>query len=84
MPSVTGRSRGQRLLDVVQPDILDHALGHRALDRAFMQAEHLDVADHVFEAVGGALRIGRIDEGNRSLEAENQCCPRAPEDQIAT
>ena len=30
------------------------ALGDRALDAALMQAEDLDIADLVFEAVGGA------------------------------
>ena len=55
-----------------------------ALDAALMQAEDLDVADLVFEAVGGALRMRRADERNRPLEAENERRPRAPEDQIAT
>ena len=54
------------------------------LDAALMQAEDLDVADLVFEAVGGALRMRRADERNRPLEAENECRPGAPEDQIAT
>src|SRR5262245_55336517 len=49
-----------------------------------MQAEHLDVADLVFEAVGGALRLRRSNERNRPLQSENECCPRAAEDQIAT
>src|SRR5262245_54875722 len=49
-----------------------------------MQAEHLDVADLVFQAVGGALRLRRPDERNRSLQSEDQRCPRAAEDQIAT
>ena len=75
---------GQRLLDVVERGVLDHSLGDRALDAALMQAEDLDVADLVFEAVGGALRLRRADERNRSLEPENERRPRAPEDQIAT
>ena len=58
--------------------------GEDALDAALMQAEDLDVADLVFEAVRGALRMRGADEGNRSLEAENERGPRAPEDQIAT
>ena len=49
-----------------------------------MQAEHLDLADLVFEAVRGPLRMRRADERNRSLEPENERRPRAPEDQIAT
>src|SRR5262245_48804716 len=49
-----------------------------------MQAEHLDVADLVFQAVGGALRLRRPDERNRSLQSEDQRCPRAAEDQIST
>ena len=49
-----------------------------------MQAENLDIADLVFEAVRGALRLRRTDEGNRSFESENECCPCASENQIAT
>ena len=75
---------GQRLLDVVERSILDEALVEDALDTAVMQAEDLDVADLVFEAVRGALRVRRADERNRCLEPENECSPRAPEDQIAT
>ena len=55
-----------------------------ALDGAVMQAEDLDLADLVFEAVGGALRMRRADERNRSLEAENERRPCASENQIAT
>ena len=53
---------GQRLLDVVERGILDEVGVQNPLDAAVMQAEDLDVADLVFEAVGGALRMRRADE----------------------
>ena len=52
----------ERLLDVVERGVLDHAFGDGALDAALMQAENLDLADLVFEAVRGALRMRRADE----------------------
>jgi hypothetical protein len=75
---------GQGLLDVVERGVLDEAFGEGALDAAVMQAENLDVADLVFEAVGGALCLRGADKRYRSLESENQCCPGASENQIAT
>ena len=60
------------------------ALGDHALDAAVMQAENLDIADLVFEAVGGALRMRSADKGNRTFQSENECCPGASENQIAT
>ena len=53
---------GQRLLDVVERGVLDEAGVENPLDAAVMQAEDLDLADLVFEAVGGALRMRRADE----------------------
>ena len=49
-----------------------------------MQAEYFDVADLVFEAVGGALRMRGADERNGRLEPEYECCSRAPENQVAS
>src|SRR5687768_10906633 len=49
-----------------------------------MQAEDLDVADLVFEAVGGALCLRCPDKRYRSLDAENQCRRCTSENQIAT
>ncbi|MEH2493674.1 hypothetical protein V1294_000153 [Bradyrhizobium sp. AZCC 1678] len=53
---------GQSLLDVVERGVLDEAVSQNPLDAAVMQAEDLDVADLVFEAVRGALRMRRADE----------------------
>ena len=53
---------GQRLFDIVERGVLDEALIEHALDTALMQAEDLDVADLVFEAISGALRMRRADE----------------------
>jgi hypothetical protein len=74
----------ERLLHVVERGVLDEVGVEHPLDGAVMQAEDLDIADLVFEAVGGALRMRRVDERNGSLETENERSPRAPEDQIAT
>jgi hypothetical protein len=49
-----------------------------------VQAEHLDLANLVFEAVRRALCLRGANKRNRSLQSEDQRCPRAAEDQITT
>jgi hypothetical protein len=49
-----------------------------------MQAEDLDVTDLVFEAVGGALCLRGADKRHRTFKSENERCPGASENQIAT
>jgi hypothetical protein len=49
-----------------------------------VQRKHFDVADLVFQAVGGALRLCRADERDRAFQSEHQSCRRAAENQIAS
>jgi hypothetical protein len=69
-------------LDVLDRDVLDVGGIDYALDLAFMQAKHLDIADLVFQAVGGALRVSRTDEGNRTFDPEDQAGAKSGEHEI--
>src|SRR5438270_8094301 len=72
----------QGLLSVLDRDVLDVGGIDHALDLAFVQAEHLDIADLVFQAVGGALRVSRADEGNWTFDPEDQAGAKSGEHEI--
>src|SRR5262245_44860858 len=77
----TDAGGNQGLLDLVRLRVLDITF-NATLGAPVMQAENLDVADLVFEAVGGALGVGGADEGNGSLEAEHQAGTNACEHKV--
>jgi len=72
----------QSLLDVVRRRVLDVAFD-ATLGAPVMQAENLDIADLVFQAVGGALGLRSPDEGDGTLEAEHQAGTDAGEHEVA-
>src|SRR6185436_8455592 len=77
-----GAGGNQGLLDLVQLRVLDIAFD-ATLGAPIMQAENLDIADLVLQAVCGALGVRGADEGNRALEAEHQAGTCAGEHEVA-
>src|SRR5262249_11016870 len=77
----TGAGRNQSLLDVIKRRVLDITF-NAALSATIVQAEHLDVPNLVFEAVGSTLGLGGPNEGHGSFEAERQTGAHAGENQV--
>src|SRR6185295_4809062 len=77
-----GAGGNQGLLDLVQLGVLDIAFD-ATLGAPVVQAENLDIADLILQAVGGALGPRGPDEGDGTLETEHQAGTYAGEHEVA-